>query len=115
MINKYTWVRVERGRVIERALMDYVLITRRMTGRLKDVHVYRGMNAGMSDHFLVGGKLVVAKEWGNKLGGSKKEVVRVEELCKREKELEYQERVKEMYDAVKGKEIGTMEGEWGLF
>ena len=115
MINKYTWVRVERGRVIERALMDYVLITRRMTGRLKDVHVYRGMTAGMSDHFLVGGKLVVAKEWGNKLGGSKKEVVRVEELCMREKELEYQERVKEMYDAVKGKEIGTMEGEWGYF
>ena len=28
---------------------------------------------------------MVAKEWGNKLGGSKKEVVRVEELCKREK------------------------------
>ena len=27
------------GRVIERALMDYVLITKRMGGRLKDVHV----------------------------------------------------------------------------
>ena len=40
-INKYTWVRVERGRVIEKALMDYVLIARKMVGRLKDVHVYR--------------------------------------------------------------------------
>ena len=27
------------GRVTERALMDYVLITKRMVGRLKDVHV----------------------------------------------------------------------------
>ena len=38
-INKYTWIRVANGRVIERALMDYVLITKRMVGRLKDVHV----------------------------------------------------------------------------
>ena len=115
MINKYTWARVERGRVIERALMDYVLITRRMIGRLKDVHVYRGMTAGMSDHFLVEGKMVVAKVWGKKLGGSRKEVVRVEELCKREKELEYQERVQEMYNTVKEREVGAVEGEWGLF
>ena len=27
-INKYTWIRVANGRVIERALMDYVLITK---------------------------------------------------------------------------------------
>ena len=39
-INKYTWIRVANGRVIiERALMDYVLITKRMVGRLKNVHV----------------------------------------------------------------------------
>ena len=35
-INKYTWIRVANGRLIERALMDYVLITKRMVGRLKD-------------------------------------------------------------------------------
>ena len=29
-INKYTWIRVANGRVIERALMDYMLITKRM-------------------------------------------------------------------------------------
>ena len=45
-INKYTWIRVANGRVIERALMDYVLITKRMVGRLKDVHVFRGVAAG---------------------------------------------------------------------
>ena len=57
--------RVANGSVIERALMDYVLITKRMVGRLKDVHVFRGVAAGMSDHFLVEAKVVVAKEWGN--------------------------------------------------
>ena len=61
-INKYTWIRVANGRVIERALMDYVLITRRMVGRLKDVHVFRGVAAVMSDHFLVEAEVVVAKE-----------------------------------------------------
>ena len=44
--------------LIERALMDYVLITKRMVGRLKDVHVFRGVAAGMSDHFLVEAKVV---------------------------------------------------------
>ena len=68
-INKYTWIRVANGRVIERALMDYVLITKRMVGRLKDVHVFRGVAAGMSDHFLVEAKVVVAKEWGNRVVG----------------------------------------------
>ena len=57
-INKYTWIRVVNGRVIERALMDYVLITKRMVGRLKDVHVFRDVATGMSDHFLVEAKVV---------------------------------------------------------
>ena len=70
------------GRVIERALMDYVLITKRMVGRLKDVHVFRGVTAGMSDHFLVEAKVVVAKGWGNKVVGCRREVVKVEELKK---------------------------------
>ena len=38
--------------VTERALMDCVLITKGMVGRLKDVHVFRGVAAGMSDHFF---------------------------------------------------------------
>ena len=59
--------------------------------------------------------MVVAKEWRKKLGGSRKEAVRVEELCKREKELEYQERVQEMYDTVKEREVRNVEDEWGLF
>ena len=60
-INKYTWIGVANGRVIERALMDYVLITKRMIGRLKDAHVFRGVAAGMSDHFLVEAEVVAER------------------------------------------------------
>ena len=70
-ITKYTWIRVANERVIERALMDYVLITKRMIGRLKDVHVLKGLAAGMSDHFLVEAEVVLAKEWGNRVVGEK--------------------------------------------
>ena len=103
-INKYTLIRVANGRVIERALMDYVLITKRMVGRLKDVHVFRGVAAGMSDHFLV-----EAKEWGNRVVGCRREVVKVEELKKTEKKQEYQDKLKETYDGVKEREVGELE------
>ena len=73
------------GRVIERALMDYVLITKRMVGRLKVVHVFRGVAVGMSDHFLVEAKVVVVKDWGNRVVGCRREVVKVEELKKKKK------------------------------
>ena len=43
--------------MIERALIDYVLVTKRMVGRLKDVHVFRVVAAGMSNHFLVEAKV----------------------------------------------------------
>ena len=105
-INKYIWIRVANGRVIERALMDYVLITKRMVGRLKDVHVFRGVAAGMSDHFLVEAKVVVAKELGNRVVGCRREVVKVEELKKTEKKREYQDKLKEAYDRVKEGEAG---------
>ena len=73
------------GRVIERALMDYVLITKRMVGRLKDVHMFRCVATSMSDHFLVEAKVVVAKEWGNRVVGCRWEVVKVKIEKNREK------------------------------
>ena len=107
-------MRVANGRVIERALMDYVLIAKRMIGRVKDVHVFRGVAAGMSDHFLVEAKVIVAKEWGNRVGGCKREVVKVEELKKPEKKQEYQNRLRVAYDMVKEREVGEVEEEWRL-
>ena len=54
-----------------------------MVGRLKDVHMFRGVAASMSDNFLVEAKVVVAKEWGNRVVGYRREVVKVEELKKK--------------------------------
>ena len=73
------------GRVIERALMDNVLITKRMVGRLKDVHVFRGVAASMSDHFLVEAKVVVEKDWGNRVLGCRREVMKVKKKKKKKK------------------------------
>ena len=50
-----------------------------MVGGLKDVHVLRGVAAGMSDHFLVEAEVVVAKESGNRVVGCRRELVKVEE------------------------------------
>ncbi|WP_435316566.1 hypothetical protein, partial [Klebsiella pneumoniae] len=94
--------------------MDYVLIRRSLVGRLKDVHVYRGAAAGLSDHFLVEMKLVVAKVWRGKRTNTKREVVRVEKLQEKEKELEYQEKLKEIYNVVEENVLGTVEAEWSL-
>ena len=91
--------------------MDYVLITKRMVGRLKDVHVFRGVAAGMSDHCLVEAKVVVAKEWGNRVVRCRREIVKVEELKKTDKKHEYQDRLKETYDRVKEREAGELEEE----
>ena len=65
--------------------MDYALMTRRMVSILKDVHVFRGVAASMSNHFLVEAKVVVAKEWGNRVVGCRREVVKVDELKKQRK------------------------------
>ena len=52
-VYKYTWLRKAEGKVVDRALMDYVLLTRQMLGRLLDVKVWRGEGGVLSDHFLV--------------------------------------------------------------
>ena len=114
-VNKYTWMRVAGGRVVDRALMDYVLICKRLIGRLKDVHVLRGVGKGISDHFLIETKLEVAKEWRNKKGGSRREVVKVEELNKEEKEREYKEKMRVEYEEVRKREVGNVEEEWKMF
>ena len=41
-VYKYTWLRMAEGRVVDKALMDYVLLPRRMLGRMSDVKVWRG-------------------------------------------------------------------------
>ena len=38
-------------------MMDYVLVEKRVLGRLVDVHVAKGAGGGLSDHFLVVAKV----------------------------------------------------------
>ena len=44
-VYKYTWLRMAEERVVDKALIDYVL-PRRMLGRLLDVKVWRGEGEG---------------------------------------------------------------------
>ena len=111
-VNKYTWIRVANGRVVERALMDYVLIEKRMFSRMKDVHVYRGAAAGMSDHYLVEARVLVAKARSSRVERSRREVVRVEELSKPDKRKEYQEKVEAAYVSVPERGADELEEEW---
>ena len=66
-----TWLRIAELIVVDRALIDYVLLPKRMLGRLLDVKMRRG--EGMSDHFLVAArlKLVGMEGWREDLGCEK--------------------------------------------
>ena len=45
-VYKYTWLRMAEGRVVDKALMDYMLLPIRMLGRLLDLKVWRGEEGG---------------------------------------------------------------------
>ena len=46
-VYEYTWLRMAEGRVVDKALMDYVLLPRRMLGRRLDVKVWRVEGGGI--------------------------------------------------------------------
>lgn len=41
-IHKYRWVRQDGGRVVDKAIMDYVVVLKNVTGRLLDVDSLEG-------------------------------------------------------------------------
>ena len=86
-VHKYTWLRMGEVRVVDRALMDYMLLPRRMLGRLLDVKVWRGEGGGMSDHFLLEARLKLVGGWRNagRMEGVRN-VLKVSELNNRVKE-----------------------------
>ena len=49
--------------VVDKASLDYVLLPKRMLGRLLDVKVLRGEGGGMSDHFFVEARLKLVGGW----------------------------------------------------
>ena len=91
-VYKYTWLRLAEGRVIYKALMDYVLLPRRMLGRLLDVKVWRGEGGGFSDHFWVEARLKLLGGWKSvgRMEGARN-VLKVSELNHSVKERAYQE------------------------
>ena len=80
MIHKYTWERVAHGVVVDRALMDFVIVSKFLRGRLLDVNVLRGSAGGMSDHYLVEGRIRVNGYFVRRERKNVREVVRVEKL-----------------------------------
>ena len=75
-IHKYTWMRQDNGRVLDGATMDYVVVSRNVMEQLLNVRVLRGDGRGISDHFLVEGKLRVGMRWVNRRVGEAKRVLK---------------------------------------
>ena len=107
-VYKYTWLRMVEGSLVDKALMDYVLLPRRMLGRLLDVKVWRGEGGGgLSDHFLVEARLKLVDAWrsaGRMEGVSN--VLKVSELNNSVKERAYQESLRGKYEGWGGRECG---------
>ena len=105
-VHKYTWERQIRGEVVESAVMDYVLIQNKSRSRLLDVNVLRGVTGGMSDHYLVEGRMKVVFDWRKrKRVESGREMIKFDEFAKEEKvRIEYQERVEEGWNRVRESE-----------
>ena len=62
-VYKYTWLRMAEGRAVDTALVNYVLLPKRMVGRLLDVKVWRGEGGRMSVHFLMEARLKLLGGW----------------------------------------------------
>lgn len=114
-IYKYTWVRVSDGQVVDRALMDYMIVRKRDVERLMDVCVRRGVGGGLSDHFLVEGLIKIEGRWKRRRSGQKREVLRVAVLNEEGKEQELREKLERLYGAIRGQPCGSVEGEWVRF
>lgn len=60
---KYTWFRVNGDGVMEKALVDFIVVHKRVSRRVLDVSVLRAVSGGISDHYLVEGRLRVSERW----------------------------------------------------
>jgi hypothetical protein len=82
LVNKYTWLR-DSGP--DGALMNWVLVDKRLKGRLKDINVLRSCGDVIgSDHFLVVARMCWGRTRYEKREEEKVKVIRVSELLKKE-------------------------------
>ena len=107
---------VENGRVVEKALMDYLLLPKQMLGRLLGVKVWRGEGGAMSDHFLVEALQKLMGGWRSpgRMEGVKN-VSKVSELNNRVKERAYQDSLHGKYEVWRGGEVESVEKECEKF
>ena len=107
------WLRMAEGVVVDRGFMNYVLLPKRILGRLLDVKVWRLEGGGMSDHFLVESRLKFVRGWrsaGMVEGVSN--VLKVSELNHSVKEMAYPESLREKSEVWRGGEVDSVEKEW---
>ena len=102
--------------MVDKALMDYVLVSRKVFHRLLDVRVLRGVGGGISDHFLVEGRLRVGgRVRRNRRIGESRLTLKVSEFEKRDRCVEYQARIASEWEVIKEQEVGDVEKEWQRF
>ena len=79
--------------------MNYVLLPKRMPGRMLDVNVWRGEGVGMSDHCLVEARLKLVGGWisAGRMEGVRN-VLKVSELNNSVKERAFQESLRGKYE-----------------
>ena len=96
--------------MVDKALMNYVLLPRRMLGRLLDVKVWRGEGCGLSDHFLVEARLIVLGGWrsAGRMEGVRN-ILKVSELNHSDKEMAYQENLHVKYKVCRDGEVESVE------
>nr|XP_053637989.1 craniofacial development protein 2-like [Cherax quadricarinatus] len=110
-INKYTRYDVARN---ESSLLDYVLVDKRLMGRLQDVHVYRGAT-DISDHYLVVATVRVRGRWEKrKVATTSKREVKVYKLREEEVRVRYKRLLAERWASAKMSSGGVEEG-WNSF
>ena len=102
--------------MVDMALMDYVLVPKRMLGKLFDVKVWRREGGGMSDRFSVEARLKFVGGWrsAGRMEGVRN-VLKVSELNNSVKERAYQESLHGKYEVWRGGEVESVEKEWGKF
>ena len=83
---KYIWMKQDNGMIVNRAMIDNVVVLRNIIGQLLDVSVLRGEGGGISNHFRVEGKLRIGMRWvKTRRVGKAMRVLKVSELNRKEK------------------------------
>ena len=107
-VYKYTWLRMAVGRVVDKALMDDVLLPRRMLGRLLDVKVWRGEGGNC----LKNGSSVEISGWLQECREEEgmRNVLKVSELNNSIKERANQESLHGKYEVITKEDLHRRAG-----